>query len=120
MNEGVRRFITYYIRAFLLSVIVSGVGVFVVAGLLYKGIVDADSIKTAIAIVYFLGGLCGGVIAGKFAQSKRFLWGIAYGILFFMIILIVASILNGDDSTNVNFISLIICAIGGMVGGMLG
>lgn len=119
MSEQIKRFITYYIRAFLLSAIVSGIGIMVVAGLLYKGTLGPESLHIAVYIIYFVAALIGGLVACQFGQNKRFLWGIIYGTLLFLLLFVISNMVNGDESTNVSYISLIICAIGGMVGGML-
>lgn len=120
MGEQIKRFITYYIKAFFISIMVSVTGIMVTAVLLYKGVISGENLKLAISIIYFVATLGGGFIACKYAQSKRFLWGIIYGLVYFLLILLLSFVTNGDESTNINYVSLIICAIGGMLGGMFG
>ena len=65
--------------------------------------------------------LIGGMIIGKLTKSKRYLWGMVLGIIYFVLLLLITlgvyRTLNGDSVSIVT--SLILCAGGGMTGGMI-
>ena len=73
----------------------------------------------AVAVIYFLSGLNGGFVMGRKIKKKRFMCGLVYGLLFVVIVILASYIIYGDGSANNRYIPLIICAIGGMIGGML-
>ncbi|MEI3199554.1 MAG: TIGR04086 family membrane protein [Lachnospiraceae bacterium] len=57
-------------------------------------------------------------MARKKAQSRKFLWGLLVGIVYFLILLVLSCI-NGSLSASQSMIVLCICAGSGTVGGML-
>lgn len=74
-----------------------------------------------ICLIYVLAGMLGGVIAGKKAVSRRFLWGLLAGGVYFAI-LVVVSLVAGHpvvDQMGRFLFVLLLCALSGMLGGML-
>ena len=71
--------------------------------------------------IYVVSTLIGGMIIGKLTKSKRYLWGMVLGIIYFVLLLLITlgvyRTLNGDSVSIVT--SLILCAGGGMTGGMI-
>lgn len=120
MNQESGKKIIYVVKAFLLSVIVTIISLMAVAGMLYKGTVQNEQLKFYIFLIYFMASLVGGVYMGKKSERKRFLWGTVYGIMFFCSILLFSILVNGGKVEGNIILPAIICAIGGMLGGMLG
>ena len=53
-------------------------------------------------------------------KNKKFLWGILVGLLYFGIMLLVSLAVNRQlDQTAANFVTtMVLCILGGMLGGM--
>ena len=120
MGESIKCYITYAFRAFILSIIIAVIGILIVAGMLYKGMLTNDTLDTAIYVLYFMSSFGGGLIVGRKMGKRKFIWGFLYGITLFIAILLVAYAGQGDLNAKNRLISGVICAIGGMFGGMIG
>ena len=62
----------------------------------------------------------GGVLAGKAAKVKRFLWGFFSGTAYFLVLLAVSFLIHKSIGSNMNELALIfaMCAGSGTIGGM--
>jgi putative membrane protein (TIGR04086 family) len=76
----------------------------------------------AIIAIYVLSTFFAGFIAGRKMQSRKFLWGLMMGVLYFVILAVMSLIVNGPEGSlgNSFFTTLILCCGGGMLGGMAG
>lgn len=118
-GENAKKVFTYYLEGFFISFLVSLVGIIIGAWLLYNGTIDADSIKLVVRIIYFVSTFIGGFFVGKRIKRKRFLYGVIYGVVFVGIIVIIGALSGDANLTNKSGISVLVCAIGGMLGGMV-
>ena len=89
---------------------------------LYKFGLTEKQVGIGIVVVYFLSGLFGGFLMGKSAGSKKFIWGIGIGALYFVVLTLISLGVNHSLQGSVLRIlaGLALCAGGGMLGGMLG
>ena len=73
-----------------------------------------------IIVTYILSCFAGGFLSGKMMKNKKFLWGILVGLLYFGIMLLVSLAVNRQlDQTAANFVTtMVLCILGGMLGGM--
>ena len=73
-----------------------------------------------IIVTYILSCFAGGFLSGKMMKNKKFLWGILVGLLYFGIMLLVSLAVNRQlDQTAANFVTtMVLCLLGGMLGGM--
>ena len=73
-----------------------------------------------IIVTYILSCFVGGFLSGKMMKNKKFLWGILVGLLYFGIMLLVSLAVNRQlDQTAANFVTtMVLCILGGMLGGM--
>ena len=111
----------WILKAMLGSSLVTGVSLLLLAFLMYKWNWDEGKISVGIIVVYVLSTFVGGFIIGKCAKSRKFLWGLASGILYFSLLLIISLAFYHslqDDGGNALF-SLLLCAGGGTLGGMV-
>lgn len=71
--------------------------------------------------VYILSPFAGGFYLGKKAEQKKYLWGLLFGVLYFVIFCLVSLAINppGIFSFPLLLKLFLMQAIGGMVGGML-
>ena len=113
--------IMWMVKALLAAYVVTGILLIILALALYKFELNEKIVSAAIVGIYVVSTLIGGVIIGKLTKSKRYLWGMVLGILYFVLLLLITlgvyRTLNGDGVSIVT--SLILCAGGGMTGGMI-
>ena len=113
--------VIWLIKSLLASYIVTGILLLVLTFFMYKFELNEKIVSAAIVGIYVVSTLIGGVIIGKLTKSKRYLWGMVLGILYFVLLLLITlgvyRTLNGDSVSIVT--SLILCAGGGMTGGMI-
>ena len=113
--------VIWWIKSLPASYIVTGILLLVLTFFMYKFELNEKIVSAAIVGIYVVSTLIGGVIIGKLTKSKRYLWGMVLGILYFVLLLLITlgvyRTLNGDSVSIVT--SLILCAGGGMTGGMI-
>ena len=113
--------VIWWIKSLLASYIVTGILLLVLTFFMYKFELNEKIVSAAIVGIYVVSTLIGGVIIGKLTKSKRYLWGMVLGILYFVLLLLITlgvyRTLNGDSVSIVT--SLILCAGGGITGGMI-
>ena len=91
---------------------------YIVTGLLL--LLTAGKVRIMIIVTYILSCFAGGFLSGKMMKNKKFLWGILVGLLYFGIMLLVSLAVNRQlDQTAANFVTtMVLCLLGGMLGGM--
>ena len=113
--------VIWWIKSLLASYIVTGILLLVLTFFMYKFELNEKIVSAAIVGIYVVSTLIGGMIIGKLTKSKRYLWGMVLGIIYFVLLLLITlgvyRTLNGDGVSIVT--SLIPCAGGGMTGGMI-
>ena len=111
--------VIWWIKSLLASYIVTGILLLVLTFFMYKFELNEKIVSAAIVGIYVVSTLIGGMIIGKLTKSKRYLWGMVLGIIYFVLLLLITlgvyRTLNGDSVSIVT--SLILCAGGGMTGG---
>ena len=113
--------VIWWIKSLLASYIVTGILLLILTFFMYKFELNEKIVSAAIVGIYVVSTLIGGMIIGKLTGEKRYLWGMILGIMYFALLLIITlgvyRTLNGDSVSIVT--SLILCAGGGMAGGMI-
>lgn len=113
--------VLWVLKALLVSYVVTGMLLLILAMLLYKFDLDEKSVSAGIIAIYVASTLIGGLVLGKMAKVRRFLWGVGLGIAYFALLLLISlgvyHTLEGNG-TNV-MTTFILCAGGGMIGGMI-
>lgn len=113
--------VIWWIKSLLASYIVTGILLLILTFFMYKFELNEKIVSAAIVGIYVVSTLIGGIIIGKLTREKRYLWGMILGILYFALLLVITlgvyRTLNGDSVSIVT--SLILCAGGGMAGGMI-
>jgi putative membrane protein (TIGR04086 family) len=91
------------------------------AFMLYRFHLSEKVVSICIIAVYVAVTFLLGLIAGKTADKRRFLWGLAMGIVYYFILVIVSLIVNqGAEAVAANMLTVFfLCAGSGMMGGML-
>lgn len=113
--------IMWMIKALLASYIMTGILLLILTFFMYKFELNEKIVSAAIVGIYVVSTLVGGIIIGKLTKEKCYLWGMVLGIIYFVLLLLITlgvyRTLNGDSVSIVT--SLILCAGGGMTGGMI-
>lgn len=113
--------VMWVLKALLASYIVTGILLLLLTMALYKMELNEKMVSAAIVAIYVMATLIGGIIIGKMAKVKRFIWGLGLGVAYFALLLLITlgvyHTLNGDGANLVT--TFILCAGGGMAGGML-
>ncbi|MBP3421994.1 MAG: TIGR04086 family membrane protein [Lachnospiraceae bacterium] len=91
------------------------------AFLLYKFRFSENIINIAIVAIYVAVTFVTGFLAGKILKIKKFLWGFLLGCGYFAILAVVSLIVGQQEAVVGNHLltTFMLCAGGGMLGGML-
>lgn len=109
------------IKALMAAYVITGVLLLLLAFVLYKFELDEGKVTLGIIGVYIVSCLVGGLIVGKRIGTRRFIWGLIVGAVYFLILTGVSMAVNRSlDGNAGSFLStMVMCMGGGMLGGML-
>lgn len=109
------------IKALASSYIITAILLLITAFAMYKLGIGETTINLLIIIIHVLASFTGGFLAGKMVKEKKYIWGLALGAAYVLIIGIVSFIMNGtiNFSAAASLTNIILCLAGGMLGGML-
>ena len=109
------------LKALLASYLVTGILLFVLTLFLYKFEWDEQMVTAGIIVIYVLSTFVGGFILGKLKRVRKFLWGLIIGVLYFVLLFLISfGVYRSFDGNGTNVITaLLLCAGGGVLGGML-
>lgn len=113
--------LTFVLKSLLISYLLTAGLLLLLALFLYKFSLTEKIVSLCITGIYILVTFLAGFLAGKREGSKKFLWGLMMGCLYFIILTLVSLIVNhgmGELSSGF-FTTLVLCAGSGMLGGML-
>lgn len=108
--------------AWLISVVVSAVGM-VLAALIFSMVGEGQNrIGIAVYVIVVLAVLIGGIYAGHRIGYRRFLWGLALGALYYVILCLISVASGCMDAAGWQFCLpfVLLCLGSGMLGGMIG
>lgn len=113
--------ITFILKNMLISYLLTAGLLLLLSLLLYRFSLSEKIVSVGITGIYVLATFLSGFLAGKREQTKRFLWGLLMGLLYFLLLSAVSLIVDSSTfSFGRGFITtLILCCAGGMLGGML-
>lgn len=101
--------------------IISGLLLLLLAFLLYKMELTEAVVKIGVVVIYVVSGLVGGILMGKAMREQKFLWGLAAGAVYFVILFVVSMVVKGGGDMDMAKLAttFILCAASGMAGGMI-
>lgn len=111
----------WMLKSLLTSYILTAVSLLILALLLYRLDLNEQKVTMGIIVIYVLSTFVGGFIMGKLVGERRFFWGLMLGMIYFALLLIVSAAVNHSlqmDGTNL-VTTMMLCAGGGMIGGMV-
>ena len=109
------------IRTLIISFLVTLLLLTGLTFLLYKFRLGESQITVGIYAIYIVSCFLGGVLAGKAMKSRRFLWGLLTGLLYFIFLFGISALQEqGVTAGLVQILTVLgICAASGMAGGMI-
>ncbi len=113
--------ILFLLKTLLFSYILTGALLALLAFLLYKVGLTEKIVSIVIIVIYVAATFFAGFVAGKRLKSRRFLWGLLMGSAYF-IVLAGISMAMGEPAGqlgNSTVTTLVLCAAGGMLGGIM-
>ena len=113
--------IMWMVKALLAAYVVTGILLIILALALYKFELNEGAVTAGVTAVYLISTFTGGLVVGKLAKVRRFLWGIVLGILYFALLLLVTvGIYRTFHGSSTEILATFaLCAGGGMAGGMI-
>lgn len=113
--------VMWILKSLLASYIVTTILLMILTFLVYKLEIGERIVSAGIVTIYILSTMVGGLIIGKIVQTRRFVWGIGLGMLYFLLLLLITlGIYRSINSDVSNMITTwILCVGGGMIGGMI-
>ncbi len=113
--------ILFVMKCMLAAYLLTAGLLLLLALMLYRFGFSERVVSICIIVIYIVVTFLAGLIAGKRAGEKKFLWGLAMGCIYFLILTAVSLAVNkgmGDDMGNLVTVFLL-CGGSGMLGGML-
>lgn len=113
--------LTFVLKNLLISYLLTAGLLLLLALFLYKFSLTEKIVTLCITGIYIMITFLAGFLAGKREGSRKFLWGLMMGCLYFVILTLVSLIVNHGifEFSSGFFTSLVLCAGSGMLGGML-
>ena len=114
---ALRRLTRTLIVSFLLSLLMLAGLTF----LLCRFRMGEAQVTAGIYAIYILSCLIGGFLAGKAMKTRRFLWGLLSGLLYFLFLFILSALQESGITAEPHAVLTVlgICAASGMAGGMI-
>lgn len=111
----------FLLKSLLFSYILTAGMLLLLAFLLFKLQLSERPVSLAIIVIYVTATLFAGFITGKKMKNRRFLWGLIIGMAYFVVLAMVSLAVKQSPQAlgNSFFTTFILCAGGGMLGGML-
>ena len=109
------------LKALLCAYIVTGILLLALTLLLYKAGLSEENVNAGILLIYAVSTFSGGFVIGKLTGARKFLWGLLLGIMYFVLLLLISlGIYHSLQSDMMNLVTtFLLCAGGGMLGGMV-
>lgn len=110
-----------FLKTLLISYIVTFVLLFLLAFVMYKMKLSAAEASWAVTVIYLLSCGIGGFLTGKRMGSRRLLWGLASGALYFVVLFVFSLLTSGGLESEMKDILtvLITCLAGSAVGAVM-
>ena len=108
------------VRTLIVTYVISAVLLAALSFALFQFHLREPEVNAAVNAVYILSCLLGGLIAGKTMKTRRFLWGLLIGLLYFLFLFCMSMAQSGGMTAEpIRPLSVLaMCALSGMAGGM--
>ncbi|MGN0485053.1 MAG: TIGR04086 family membrane protein [Lachnospiraceae bacterium] len=115
-----KKMVALLVKDLFLMYALTGICLILLTFLLYRYEISTSILSGGMTMTYLLSGFAGGFLLGKNAQSRRFLWGLLAGILYFAGIFLMSAALQHGFPQNLRstILTAVLCILAGMTGGM--
>ena len=116
-GEGV----IFMLKCLLVSYVLTAGLLLLLALMLYRFGLKENIVNICIIAIYIIVTFLSGMLVGKRAGNRRFLWGLLMGVLYFVVLAAVSFAVNRSiqDVANNCVTVFLLCAGSGMLGGMV-
>lgn len=113
--------ILFFMKTLIFSYVLTGVFLALLSFMLYKFHLGEKVVTIAIILIYVAATFFAGFVTGRKMGSRKFFWGAVEGAAYFLVLVLISLVAGqeGFRSGNSFVTTLILCAGGGMLGGML-
>lgn len=111
----------WLLKALLCAYVITGILLLLLTLLLYKFNLDEGKVTGGIIVIYVMSTFVGGLVAGKLFKVKKFVWGLTIGILYFALLMLISlGVYRSMQGSGASVLTtFLLCAGGGMLGGMV-
>lgn len=108
-------------KGVVLAYLISGICLLLLAFLMFQWDVAEGVVRGGIIFAYVFSCFLSGMVVSAHREGRKYLWGLAMGLLYYVILFAVSMIFNRAVFTQIPgiFPAFFLCAFGGMLGGML-
>ena len=120
-KKGIGKKVMWMLKSLLASYIMTGILLLILTLLVYKFELDEQTVVGGIVAIYAIATFVGGFIIGKITEVRKFLWGMAIGAIYVMLLFLISYGVYREFNTNGlnTMLSVMLCVGGGTLGGML-
>lgn len=120
-KKDIGKKVMWMLKSLLASYIVTGILLLILTFLVYKFELDEQIVVGGIVAIYVISTFMGGFIIGKLTEVKKYLWGMAIGIIYVLLLILISYGVYREFNTNgLNVITtVVLCVGGGTLGGMI-
>ena len=117
-RPGIEQTAVRILKALLCAYIVTGIMLLILTILLYKAGLSEENVNAGIILTYVISTFAGGFVMGKLTGTKKFLWGLLLGVLYFVLLLLISlGVYHTLQAEITNLLTtFLLCAGGGMLG----
>ena len=108
-------------KSLIIAYIVTGVLLLFAALLMQKIGLKDNQVWLFVILIYGVSNIVSGFIFGKMRKNRRLLNGIIIGVAYFAMLVLISAIINKgfENELGKNIISLVVCILGGAIGGIM-
>lgn len=106
------------LKTLVIAYVITGILLLLIAFGLFRFHLSDWQTTAAIVVTYALASFTGGYLLARAQKSRRLLWGIGFGVLYFTVLAAVSLVLGKGTGTDMTALirALIICALAGGIG----
>jgi putative membrane protein (TIGR04086 family) len=109
------------LKGLLFSYIITAFILLILSLLMLKLDLSSTVFSVGINFAYIVSTFVGGFFIGKKIEQRKFLWGLAVGVVYFIVLLLVSLMMNRVSPLPLGSLLtvFIMCSLSGMLGGMI-
>jgi len=109
----------------LVMYVISGILLLFLALLLYNFELSEETVRIGVIVIYIASGFFGGFLIGRWMKDKKYLWGLAAGGAYYLLLFALSFAVKQGLGEALVFdavrmlTTLVLCAVSSMAGGMI-